>query len=244
MSSDCMACGHSVQRHSVVGACAWPTCACKAYSPERVVVTAPTPLAALAVLDLERATPPAAPTDGEAHRAVATLLRYIGEDPTRDGLADTPRRVAKALRELTRGMGQDPASVLTTSFESGHDQMIVVPGIRFVSLCEHHLLPFVGTATVAYLPNGGRIVGLSKLPRLVELMAARPQVQERLTDEVADVLEKAVDCGGVAVRIVASHACAALRGVRQPDMSMVTTRLTGAFLANPETRAEFLALCR
>lgn len=177
----------------------------------------------------------------QAQEAVRTLLRFIGEDPDRDGLRDTPRRVVKAMREMTWGLGMDPSTVLATSFESGHDQMILVDGIRFVSLCEHHLLPFVGTARVAYIPDNGQILGLSKVARLVGLLAARPQVQERLTDEIAEVLAKTVPNIGVAVKLTASHACAAVRGVNQPGMAMVTTRLRGVFFNNPETRAEFLS---
>lgn len=180
-------------------------------------------------------------TYDQAEACVHTLLRFIGEDPDRDGVRDTPRRVVKALLELTSGIDLDPAAVLTTSFDSSHDQMIAVSGIEFASVCEHHLLPFVGTVDVAYIPANGAIVGLSKLPRLVEVLARRPQVQERLTDQIAETLAKAVANEGVAVRVRARHACAGVRGVRQANMTMTTQALLGAFRSDAATRAEWTA---
>lgn len=163
-----------------------------------------------------------------AEQAVRTLLRYIGEDPNREGLVDTPRRVAKALTEMTEGMQIDPASVLGTTFTESYDQPVWVRGIRFTSLCEHHLLPFSGTAVVGYTPNG-RVIGLSKIPRLVEVLARRPQLQEQLTRQIADTLASAINARGVGVAIRAQHSCMACRGVRQQDAEMVTVVRRGTW---------------
>jgi GTP cyclohydrolase I len=173
--------------------------------------------------------------------AVRVLLRHVGDDPDRDGLRDTPRRVVRALEELTRGRHTDPCSVLSTVFEERYDELILVDGIAFASLCEHHLLPFTGTATIGYIPNEPRVVGVSKLARLVEVCAARLQVQERLTSEIADAIGKALDCLGVGVVIRARHSCMATRGVRSPAV-MTTSVTLGALRDKPAARAEFLAL--
>jgi GTP cyclohydrolase I len=176
-----------------------------------------------------------------AQVAVVRLLEWIGEDPTREGLADTPKRVAKAFREMTAGLHVDPASVLGTVFNESSDQMVVVRGIRFSSLCEHHLLPFTGTATVGYIPNG-RVIGLSKIPRLVEVFAKRPQVQERMTNQIAEALMEHLQPNGVGVIVKAHHSCMGCRGVRQPDAEMVTSCLLGCMRADSSSRHELLEL--
>lgn len=180
-------------------------------------------------------------TDGIA--AVMQLLEIVGEDPTRDGLIETPQRVVKALREMTSGYHEDPAAILSKQFEVGNvDEMVVVRGIEFTSLCEHHLLPFVGTATVAYVPKA-RVVGLSKLARLVDVFARRLQVQERLTREVAEALMSNVDAKGVGVVAEAQHACMSCRGVKKVA-TMVTSCLLGDMRDDAKMRAEFLSLAR
>jgi GTP cyclohydrolase I len=182
--------------------------------------------------------------DGDPTDAVLRLLQHIGEDPTRDGLRDTPRRVVKALRELTNGYRLNAAEVLGTTFDVTHDEMIVVRDLPFSSLCEHHMLPFTGTATVAYIPaEGGRIVGLSKIARLVDMYARRLQVQERMTDEIAEALETHLQTRGVAVLIQARHTCMSMRGIGKHG-EMLTSRLTGFFRDDHAARNEFLLLNR
>ena len=176
----------------------------------------------------------------EAERAVETLLRWMGEDPDRDGLADTPARVAKALREMTTGYLEDPADILSRTFEETSDEMVILRGITFQSMCEHHLLPFVGTATVGYLP--GKVVGISKLARLVNCFARRLQIQERLTRQIADAVEKHLEARGVAVVVRAQHLCMACRGVRQQESEMVTSAMLGTLRTDATSRAEFLRL--
>ncbi len=181
-----------------------------------------------------------------AEQGIAALLRMLGRDPDTDpGVADTPQRFVRALREMGTST-TSPASLLSTTFaDTGYDTMVAVGPIPFVSLCEHHLLPFPGTAWIAYVPGEhGRVVGLSKLPRLLDHYAARPQVQERLTAQVADALVEHLDPAGAACLIRAEHGCMAHRGVRKPGASMVTSVLRGVMLDRPETRAEFLALTR
>ena len=177
--------------------------------------------------------------NGEPTDAVVRLLEYIGENPHRDGLQDTPKRVVKALSELTAGYSMLPEAILSTTFDVAHDQMIHVQGIEVVSLCEHHMLPFTGTAHVAYIPTD-RVVGLSKIPRVVEAFARRLQVQERLTDQIADAIEQHLNPQGVGVKITAHHDCMGLRGVEQRNATMTTTALRGRMF-EPEARAEFLS---
>lgn len=184
---------------------------------------------------------PFVPNPWIEQEAVRYLLRCIGEDPTRAGLIDTPRRVVSALHEMTSGRHIDPVAALSTVFDEACDEMVLVRGIRFVSLCEHHLLPFIGTMTVGYIPNG-RVVGLSKIPRMVEAWARRPSMQERLTQQVAHTMANALQPTGVGVIAKASHACMGCRGVRQPDADMVTSTLLGS-MREPAVRAEFFALC-
>ncbi len=179
------------------------------------------------------------PTDRERiAAAIRVILIAIGEDPDRDGLVKTPARVARMYEELFAGLSGEPDEYLETTFEHAHDEMIVVRDIPFYSICEHHLLPFFGRAAVGYIPNE-RIVGISKLARVVEHLARRPQVQERLTCQVADRIEQVLDPVGVAVTIEAEHTCMTMRGVKKPGSQMVTSVTRGAFRNNPATRAEF-----
>ncbi len=173
--------------------------------------------------------------------AVSTILTAIGEDPTRDGLRDTPDRVARMYAEVFSGIDQDPAAVLSTTFEQPYDEMIVVRDIPFQSMCEHHLMPFIGRADVAYIPRD-RVVGLSKLARLVDLLSHRPQIQERFTCEIADYIEQVLDPRGVAVRIEAEHLCMTMRGIKKPGSIMLTTVTRGAFRDSAASRAEFFSL--
>lgn len=178
--------------------------------------------------------------DGDPTDAVVRLLQHIGEDPSREGLLDTPRRVVKSLRELTVGYSMDPAAVLGTTFDEPQDEMVVVSDIPFASLCEHHLLPFTGTATVAYVP-GDRIVGLSKVARLVEVYARRLQVQERMTRQIAESLQDVLGARGVGVVVHGLHSCMANRGVGK-RATMTTSALLGVLRTDPAARAEFLGL--
>ncbi len=171
--------------------------------------------------------------------AVQSILEAIGEDPHREGLADTPRRVADMYAEVFAGLSIDPAEYLKVGFEEHHKEMVLLRDIPFTSVCEHHLLPFVGKAHVGYIP-AGRIVGLSKLARVVDAFARRPQLQERLTSQIADMIEEEVHPKGVGVVIEAQHFCMIIRGVKKPGSTMVTSAMRGLFRNNPPTRAEFL----
>ena len=182
------------------------------------------------------------PTEDSAEQAVATLLRFIGEDTGRDGLLDTPSRVVRAWREMTAGYGEDPAEILSRTFEESSDEMIVLRGITFYSVCEHHLLPFYGTASVGYLP--GRVVGISKLARLVYCFARRLQIQQRMTRQIAEAVEEHLDARGVGVVIRAHHLCMGCRGVRQEETEMVTSSMLGTLRSDPTSRAEFFRLCK
>ncbi len=173
--------------------------------------------------------------------AVRELLIAIGDDPARDGLRDTPRRIAEMYAEVFSGMAEDPASFLGTTFEVAHDEMVILRNIPFYSMCEHHLLPFHGEAHVGYVPDG-RVVGISKLARVVETCARRPQVQELLTSQVAETIMAGLKPDGVAVVIDAEHLCMTMRGVQKPGSRMVTSAMRGSFRKSPVTRAEFLSL--
>ena len=175
-----------------------------------------------------------------AEAGVRAMLRYVGEDPNREGLLDTPKRVAKAFREMTEGYAQNPKDILATTFGDRTDEMVVLSGIGFYSLCEHHLLPFFGTATVGYMP-GERVVGLSKLARLVHCFARRLQIQERLTNQIADALMAHLLPRGAGVVIHAHHQCMGARGVRQPGAQMTTSALLGSFRSDATLRREFLS---
>lgn len=178
-----------------------------------------------------------------AARAVRELLIAVGEDPDREGLRDTPKRVAQMYAETAAGYDLDPADVLSVQFDEAHQEMVLMRDAPFYSLCEHHLLPFFGTAHVAYIPRG-KVVGISKLARAVDVFAKRPQVQERLTSQIADAVMDVVQPEGVAVVLRAEHLCMAMRGVRKPGSSIVTSALRGVFVANGPTRAEALSLLR
>jgi GTP cyclohydrolase I len=177
--------------------------------------------------------------------AVREILIGIGEDPDREGLRDTPARVARAYRELFAGLDGDPDEVLARTFSENYDELVLVRDIPMFSMCEHHLLPFHGVAHVAYLPGAdGRVTGLSKLARLVDLYARRPQVQERLTTQVADALERTLGASGVLVVIDAEHQCMSARGVRKPGSRTTTSAVRGTLKSSASTRAEALGLIR
>jgi len=179
--------------------------------------------------------------DKTIREAVEKIIVAIGEDPGREGLIDTPRRVAEMYGELFAGMCQDPREELKVGYELGHRELVILKDIPFYSMCEHHLLPFYGRAHVAYMPRD-RIVGLSKLPRIVDAFARRLQVQERLTTQIAEAIDKALHPYGVAVVIEAYHLCMMMRGVQKQNSQTVTSSLTGVFRTDPKTRAEFLEL--
>jgi len=182
--------------------------------------------------------------DDPIARLVQVLLKEIGEYPTRGGLEQTPGRVAKALRFFTQGYEQNPQEILGEAlFDVSYDEMVLVRDIEFYSLCEHHMLPFMGRAHVAYIPNG-KVLGLSKIPRLVEMFARRLQVQERLTVQIADTIDKELNPRGVAVVIEAIHLCMMMRGVEQQNSFAITSSLKGVFQSDSKTRAEFMELIR
>jgi GTP cyclohydrolase I len=177
-----------------------------------------------------------------AEAAVRQLLLAIGENPDRDGLRDTPARVARAYAEMFSGLRQTPEEVLTTTFDAGHDEMVIVKDIELYSTCEHHLVPFHGVAHIGYIPNAnGRITGLSKLARLVDVFAKRPQVQERLTTQVADSLVRILEPRGAIVVMECEHLCMSMRGVRKPGSRTITSAVRGS-LRDPASRAEAMSL--
>ena len=182
------------------------------------------------------------PSREEAEAAVRTLLRWAGDDPGREGLVDTPARVVRAYREWFEGYGQDPAEILDTTFEEvgGYDDVIVLRDIPFESCCEHHMAAIRGTVDIGYLPNE-RVVGISKLARVVDAYARRLQVQERLTAQIADTIDEVLKPRGVGVIVRGTHACMSTRGVRKHGVSMVTSRMLGAFRDDPAMRQQFLA---
>lgn len=188
-------------------------------------------------------TPEGRPSRDEAEAAVRTLLRWAGDDPDREGLLDTPARVARSYRELFAGYDTDPRSYLERTFEEvgGYDQLVVLKDIRVVSCCEHHMLPVTGRAHVAYLPRN-RVVGISKLSRVVNGFARRLQIQEKLTAEIAGAIQEVLNPHGVGVVIEAEHSCMTLRGVNTPGSSLVTSTLLGVVRDDPRTRQEFLRL--
>jgi len=175
---------------------------------------------------------------------VAAMLKELGEEPGRDGLTRTPVRVAQALRFFTSGYEQDPVAILKDAmFDVSYDEMVIVRDVDFYSLCEHHLLPFFGRAHVAYIPNG-KVIGLSKIPRVVEMFSRRLQVQERLTKQIAETLQEVLEPKGVAVVVEAMHLCMMMRGVNQQNCSAVTSSIHGQFKRDSKTRAEFMELIR
>jgi GTP cyclohydrolase I len=183
------------------------------------------------------------PSREQAEDAVRTLIRWARDDPAREGLRDTPARVVRAYEEFFSGYLQDPSEILARTFSEvgGYDEMIVMTDIRFESHCEHHMVPIIGKAHVGYLPDK-RVVGISKLARLVEVYARRLQVQEKMTVQIADCLQKVLKPKGVAVVIEAAHQCMTTRGVHKPGVGLVTSRMVGAFRDDPSTRREFLAV--
>lgn len=187
--------------------------------------------------------PPDTITELDARNAVRTILAYIGEDPDREGLLDTPKRVVKAWDELTEGYGLDPATILSTAFQAdGYDEMVLCRNIEFHSTCEHHMLPFSGVAHVAYIPSR-RVVGLSKMARLVDCFARRLQIQERMTRQIANTMQEVLKPKGVGVVVQAKHMCMVCRGVMKQRSEMVTSALLGV-MRKPEPRQEFLSLVK
>ena len=187
--------------------------------------------------------PSGRPDRTEVEQAIRTMIRWAGDDPARDGLRDTPDRVARAFEEYFSGYAQDPTEILQKTFEEieGYDEMITLRGIRFESHCEHHMAPVIGHAWVAYIPNG-RVVGISKLARVVDVYARRLQIQEKMTAQIANTINDVLRPQGVGVIIKASHHCMTTRGVHKPDTDLVTSRMLGCFRDNALTRQEFLGM--
>jgi GTP cyclohydrolase IA len=183
------------------------------------------------------------PSQAQAEAAVRTLIEWAGDDPDREGLIDTPERVARAYKEIFAGYTEDPVVLLTTTFKetADYEEMIVMRDIRLESHCEHHIVPILGRAHIGYLPSD-RVVGISKLARVVEVFAKRLQIQETLTAQIANTIQKVLEPRGVGVVIEAAHQCMTTRGVRKPGVSMVTSRMLGSFRDDPTTRREFLAI--
>ena len=183
------------------------------------------------------------PSQAEVEQAVRTMIRWAGDNPTRDGLADTPAREARAFQEFFRGYGEDPVEILQRTFEEteGYDEMVILRAIRFESFCEHHMAPIIGRAWVAYVPSG-RVVGISKLARVVDAYAKRLQIQEKMTAQIANVINEVLQPQGVGVVLKATHHCMTTRGVHKPGTDLVTSRILGCFRDNPMTRQEFLTM--
>lgn len=176
-------------------------------------------------------------------KAVIAIIEAIGDDPGREGLEDTPRRIAEMYAEIFSGMDRDPKEELIVGFEEGHREMVIIKDIPFYSMCEHHFLPFYGVAHVGYIPNAsGRVVGASKLARVVEIIARRPQLQERITTQIAEAIVEAIKPDGVAVIIQAEHLCMTMRGIKKPGSNIVTSANRGLFRRQDATRAEFMSL--
>jgi len=181
--------------------------------------------------------------ESEIKKAITSIIKAIGEDPKREGLLNTPLRVAEMYTELFSGMNMDPQKELSVDFEEGHREMVILRDIPFYSMCEHHLLPFYGVAHLGYVPNTkGRVVGASKLARVVEIVARRPQIQERMTSQIADAIFNGIHPDGVGVVIQAEHLCMVMRGIKKPGSSVVTSALRGTFRSTSKTRAEFVSL--
>lgn len=196
-----------------------------------------------ALADVLAAGADARPTRAEAEAAIRTLIRYAGDDPEREGLKDTPRRVVEAYAEVFAGYDQDPVEVLSRTFEEvhGYDDLVMIRDIRLESHCEHHMLPILGVAHVAYLPQG-RVVGISKLARVIDIFAKRLQTQETMTAQIAEAIETALKPRGVAILIDAVHQCMTMRGVHKPGASTITTRFTGVFAQDSDYRDRFLRM--
>jgi GTP cyclohydrolase I len=198
--------------------------------------------------ELDDASPRAASSNGShpvdhkrIERAVREILAAVGEDPDREGLLETPARVARMYAELFSGLSQDPRQHTQKFFTEEYDEVVLVRDISFCSMCEHHLLPFIGHAHVAYIPNG-RVIGLSKIARVVEVISRRPQVQERMTETIADLLVEELDAKGVAVVVEATHSCMTIRGIRKPGSLCVTSAMRGIFRSHQSSRSEVMAL--
>jgi len=175
--------------------------------------------------------------------AALSIIEAVGDDPRREGLEGTPRRIAEMYAELFSGLDMDPKAELTVGFEVGHREMVILRDIPFYSMCEHHLLPFYGVAHIGYVPNDeGRVVGVSKLARVVEIFAKRPQLQERMVTQIADAILEAIKPDGVAVVIQAEHLCMTMRGIKKPGSNVITSATRGLFRSRAATRAEFLSL--
>lgn len=179
---------------------------------------------------------------GKIECAVRMIIEAVGEDPEREGLKDTPKRVARFYQEAFAGLREDPSSYLTVQFSENHEEMIIIKDIPIYSMCEHHLLPFFGHAHIAYIPRHDKVTGLSKLARVAEAYARRPQLQERLTGQIADTVEKMLESRGVLVVIEAEHMCMTIRGIKKPGSKTVTSAVRGIFQTNPATRAEAFSL--
>lgn len=194
-------------------------------------------------LERETAETDTRPTRFEVEQALRTIIRWSGDDPDRDGLAETPARVARSMEEFFAGYGQDPGQILRKTFEEveGYDEMVVLRGVRFESHCEHHLAPIIGQTWIAYVPRG-RVVGISKLARVVEAYARRLQIQEKMTAQIANTINDVLKPEGVGVVVKATHHCMTTRGVHKPGSDLVTSRMLGCFRENPLTRQEFLSL--
>jgi GTP cyclohydrolase I len=181
--------------------------------------------------------------EAKIRTAVTSIIEAIGEDYKREGLVDTPKRVAEMYAELFAGIGIDPKEELTVGYELGHREMVIVRDVPFYSMCEHHLLPFYGTVHIGYIPDiSGRVVGISKLARVVEVIARRPQIQERMTTQIADAILDGLKPDGVAVVVQAEHLCMIMRGIKKPGSNVITSALRGAFRRKPASRAEFFSL--
>jgi len=176
-------------------------------------------------------------------KLIVSLIQAIGDDPSREGLIDTPRRIAEMYAEIFSGMQDDPKEVLKVGFEEGHREMVIFKDIPFYSMCEHHFLPFHGLVHVSYIPNG-RVVGASKIGRVIDIIAKRPQLQERLTTQIADTIREGLQPQGVAVVIRAEHLCMTMRGIKKPGSTIVTSAMRGLFRTKAATRAEFLSLVK
>ena len=179
--------------------------------------------------------------EGKIKQAVLSIIKAIGEDPTREGLIDTPRRIAEMYADIFSGLEKDPRDELIVGFDEGHHEMVIIKDIPFYSMCEHHFLPFFGLVHVGYIPKG-RIAGASKVARAVDILAKRAQLQERLTTQIAEAMVEALKPNGVGVVIEAEHMCMTMRGVKKPRSKIVTSAMRGLFRENPATRAEFMSL--
>ena len=181
--------------------------------------------------------------EAEIQRAITSIIKAIGEDPEREGLVETPRRVAEMYSELFQGLTLDPREELAVGFEEGHREMVILRDIPFYSMCEHHLLPFYGVTHIGYIPNmKGRVVGASKLAKVVEIVARRPQLQERMTSQIADAINEGTKPEGVGVVIRAEHLCLIMRGIKKPGSTIITSAVRGTFRSDSKTRSEFFSL--